>query len=74
MEDITGKIKDKDKNGFIQQELSELLAASGMLPMFGFPTQVRYLYEDWPNSFSSMKVTDRQMDLALTTFTPGCLA
>lgn len=72
VEKINKKIQDKDKDGFIQQELSEFLAASGMLPMFGFPTQVRYLYEDYPKDFPPTKVTDRQIDLALTTFTPGC--
>ncbi|WP_307771286.1 DEAD/DEAH box helicase [uncultured Treponema sp.] len=60
------------KEGFIQNELSERLAATGLLPMFGFPTQVRYLYEAKPTSFPPKKVTDRQMDLALTSFTPGC--
>ena len=60
------------KDGFIQYELSERLAATGMLPMFGFPTQVRYLYEVAPKSFPPKRVTDRQMDLALTSFTPGC--
>lgn len=66
---ISDKIK---KDGFIQYELSERLAATGMLPMFGFPTQVRYLYEAAPKSFPPKKVTDRQMDMALTSFTPGC--
>ena len=66
---INLKIK---KDGFIQNELSERLAATGMLPMFGFPTQIRYLYEAAPTSFPPKKVTDRQMDLALTSFTPGC--
>lgn len=69
---ISEKIRNKDKNGFIQHELSEFLAASGMLPMFGFPTQVRYLYEAAPKKFPPEKVTDRQMDMALTSFTPGC--
>ena len=66
---ISEKIK---KDGFIQYELSERLAATGMLPMFGFPTQVRYLYEAAPKRFPPEKVTDRQMDIALTSFTPGC--
>lgn len=70
---LTQTISDKiKKDGFIQYELSERLAATGMLPMFGFPTQVRYLYEAAPKSFPPKKVTDRQMDMALTSFTPGC--
>lgn len=67
------EINDKiEKEDFIQNELSERLAATGLLPMFGFPTQVRYLYEAAPTSFPPTHVTDRQMDLALTSFTPGC--
>lgn len=70
---LTQMIDDKiKKDGFIQYELSERLAATGMLPMFGFPTQIRYLYEAAPRSFPPKKVTDRQMDMALTSFTPGC--
>lgn len=69
IQEIDNKIH---KNEFIQNELSERLAATGLLPMFGFPTQVRYLYEAKPLSFPPKKVTDRQMDLALTSFTPGC--
>ena len=69
IQEIDNKIH---KDQFIQNELSERLAATGLLPMFGFPTQVRYLYEAKPLSFPPKKVTDRQMDLALTSFTPGC--
>ena len=69
IQEIDNKIH---KDEFIQNELSERLAATGLLPMFGFPTQVRYLYEAKPLSFPPKKVTDRQMDLALTSFTPGC--
>lgn len=69
IQEIDNKIH---KDEFVQNELSERLAATGLLPMFGFPTQVRYLYEAKPLSFPPKKVTDRQMDLALTSFTPGC--
>jgi len=69
IKEIDNKIK---KDGFIQHELSERLAATGLLPIFGFPIQVRYLYEAAPTSFPPAQVTDRQMDLALTSFTPGC--
>ena len=70
---LISKINEKiHKEGFIQNELSERLAATGMLPMFGFPTQVRYLYEAAPRSFPPERATDRQMEVALTSFTPGC--
>jgi rubrerythrin len=56
---------------FNQLYLSEKLAAGGRLPMFGFPTQIRNLYESWPKWLPAENVTDRHMDLALTTFAPG---
>lgn len=57
-----------------QSDLSQHLAERGVLPMFGFPTRVRYLYQrrpkfgwDWPPG----NVVDRQLDLAATEFAPG---
>jgi hypothetical protein len=57
-----------------QGDLSQHLAERGVLPMFGFPTRVRYLYQrrpsagwDWPPG----NVVDRQLDLAATEFAPG---
>ncbi len=52
-------------------DLSERLANAGLLPMFGFPTRVRYLYTEKPSSFPAKNVTDRDLDLALSTFAPG---
>lgn len=66
--DIDEKLKKKE---FIQTDLSERLAATGLLPMFGFPTQVRFLYETPVRKFPPEDVTDRQIDMALQTFTPG---
>ncbi|MEL3907967.1 MAG: helicase-related protein [Treponemataceae bacterium] len=56
---------------FIQAQLSERLAAAGLLPMFGFPTQVRYLYERQPTSLHPENATDRPIDMAIQTFAPG---
>lgn len=56
---------------FIQTDLSERLAAVGLLPMFGFPTQVRYLFEKPVKKFPPEDVTDRPIDMAMQTFTPG---
>lgn len=66
-------MKKEDAN-FIQTELSERLAATGLLPMFGFPTQVRMLYQGYPTSTnpSKFKGIERAQDLALATFAPGC--
>lgn len=65
-------LKLEDSN-FIQPELSERLAAAGLLPMFGFPTQVRMLYQGIPEStdLSKAKGIDRPQDMALGTFAPG---
>jgi len=70
--ELIGSIDETIRNqNFNQIHLSERLAAGGRLPMFGFPTQVRYLYEEKPRKLPADKVTDRPMDLALATFAPG---
>lgn len=54
--------------------LSQRMAGAGMLPMFGFPTQVRYLYLQrphrsypWPPRFA----IDRESPIAASAFAPG---
>ena len=70
---LVKKIKGKVSNPeFIQQDLSERLAAAGLLPMFGFPTQIRYLYQDMPRDLKKVKGIDRDQLMALSTFAPGC--
>lgn len=57
-----------------QQQLSERLANAGLLPMFGFPTRVRPLFERRPargERESSVLVADRVLDFAVGTFAPG---
>lgn len=57
-----------------QDQLGELLANKGVLPMFGFPTRSRLLYQrrpttrDWP---PTKNVIDRDLDIAITQFAPG---
>lgn len=58
----------------LQQELSELLANAGVLPMFGFPTRVRSLYGRWIRTRDDLDVhsiSDRPLDQAIGTFSPG---
>lgn len=58
----------------IQRELSQRLAAAGILPMFGFPTRVRPLYGRRPKGArddDAAKVSDRAMDMAISSFAPG---
>ncbi|MEI2727671.1 MAG: DEAD/DEAH box helicase [Candidatus Nanopelagicales bacterium] len=59
---------------FAHEELSELLANGGVLPMFGFPTRVRDLYRGKVTSRKDVnvkKLADRPMNLAVTMFAPG---
>jgi DEAD/DEAH box helicase domain-containing protein len=55
-------------------ELSELVAAGGVLPMFGFPTRDRPLYTKEPTgkmTLDDCKATSRSLDQAVTMFAPG---
>lgn len=55
-------------------ELSRTLASGGLLPMFGFPTRVRALYDKVPQSANredDAKVSERDMDMAISSFAPG---
>ena len=76
---ITNKLEDEisdcvDKHQFKVDDLSQALAESGLLPMFGFPTGVRYLYHkqpqkgDWPPTSG---VVDRDIEIAINQFAPG---
>jgi Lhr-like helicase len=55
-------------------DLSQRLAERGLLPLYGFPTQVRYLYvnrpansETWPPEGA----LDRDLRLAISEYAPG---
>ena len=55
-------------------DLSQVLAESGLLPMFGFPTGVRYLYHQKPHVSNwppTSGVVDRDIELAISQFAPG---
>ncbi|OCQ02072.1 hypothetical protein AKH15_07045 [Vibrio parahaemolyticus] len=58
-------------SSFIQDELSERLATAGVLPMFGFPTRVRALYSGYPKDYSNASISDRPIDHAVWSFSPG---
>lgn len=54
-------------------DLSQLLAGAGLLPMFGFPTSVRYLYLSRPqrsNPWPPKGVIDRDLSMAVSAFAP----
>lgn len=57
-----------------QDELSELLAAGGVLPMFGFPTRDRPLFKNAVKDIDDRDrqiVTTRDLGQAITAFAPG---
>ncbi len=56
------------------EALSQRLAESGWLPMFGFPTQVRLLHLSRPTRsfpWPPDDVVDRDLSIALSQFAPG---
>ena len=68
--EISNFVNRKDE--FPQLELSELLANAGILPMFGFPTTVRSLYLEKPNTLPpTNNVVDRELEKAINSFAPG---
>lgn len=56
-----------------QIKLSERLASGGLLPMFGFPTQVRNLYEKSlkNRSYKEEEFISRNLSRAISEFAPG---
>ncbi|GAB3085700.1 DEAD/DEAH box helicase [Isoptericola nanjingensis] len=55
-----------------QRALSERLANAGVLPMFGFPTRVRYLYRtDATGRTTAEELSDRPLSQAVSLFAPG---
>ena len=54
--------------------LAEGLANVGLLPMFGFPTRVRYLFHEQPRMAHEWPpergVVDRDLDIAISQFAP----
>ena len=55
--------------------LSERLASLGILPMFGFPTRVRFLYHEYPKVNQGWPpergIVDREIEIAISQFAPG---
>lgn len=61
---------------FGHDELSELLANAGVLPMFGFPTRVRALYSKPVQHMKEEErhtVADRDLGMSITAFAPGAV-
>lgn len=61
---------------FGHPELSELLANTGVLPMFGFPSRVRSLYAKAVRSTAdeeNYRIADRDLGMSITSFAPGAV-
>jgi hypothetical protein len=52
-------------------ELAQRLAEAGILPMFGFPTRERLLYQNRPRGREVTDRIGRQIDIAVSEFAPG---
>lgn len=68
IEEVAASVSDT------QSELSKELASAGVLPMFGFPTRVRPVYFKPARKKADLQdavLTERPLDLAISTFTPG---
>ncbi|UGS35342.1 DEAD/DEAH box helicase [Capillimicrobium parvum] len=54
-------------------DLSQVLAEGGLLPMFGFPTRVRYLFHGRPTGYPwpPAATVDRDLEIAVSQFAPG---
>ncbi|MGE0818215.1 MAG: DEAD/DEAH box helicase [Candidatus Nanopelagicales bacterium] len=71
-------IQDIDREAGVARgtdDLSERLAHAGLLPMFGFPSRVRWLHLGFPPAKSypwpPRWIVDRDISLAVSSFAPG---
>jgi DEAD/DEAH box helicase domain-containing protein len=73
MESLTRAVSGIAENdaAFPQEDLAERLANGGILPMFGFPTHVRNLYEGEPRRLPAKQTIDRELQIAISQFAPG---
>ena len=72
---LVGEVsKAINESGYSQEALSERIAHAGILPMFGFPTDVRLLYTNQPrrtNPWPPQRgVIDRDLLIAISQFAP----
>lgn len=72
---IASEIEVAIANADENEELSEILAWAGVLPMFGFPSRVRTLWSRAPKSddkeIGHSQLSDRPIDMAVSAFAPG---
>lgn len=78
--DLWGEVDTVARSERATEWLSEALAETGVLPMFGFPTKVRHLLYDYPWSSKARPTgrewppvtsVDRDLSIAVSQFAPG---
>ncbi|MDB5308802.1 MAG: box helicase domain protein [Gemmataceae bacterium] len=72
---MTGEITTvANDERYTHDAFSERLANAGLLPMFGFPTRVRLLHTNWPQTAypwpPEYGTIDRDLDIAISQFAP----
>jgi DEAD/DEAH box helicase domain-containing protein len=71
---VDSAVAESEETGAPDEQLSSLLAAAGVLPMFGFPSKVRPLYGSPVRSADHLDdatVSDRPLGMAVGAFAPG---
>ncbi|MGW7466824.1 helicase-related protein [Streptomyces xantholiticus] len=71
---LISQIDEIADTGHGHGELSQRLSEEGLLPMFGFPTSVRYLYTRKPDKaypWPPAGAVDRGLPIAVSQFAPG---
>ena len=73
--ELLDEISKSTKSHHGKTGLAEALAETNLLPMFGMPSRVRYLYHGWPKTRDSrskeFQNIDRDLELAISDFAPG---
>jgi DEAD/DEAH box helicase domain-containing protein len=60
-----------ENSDYTQESLSDRLASAGLLPRFGFPSKVRSLWAMAEDGQKSFEVSDRDLDMAISSYSPG---
>ena len=71
LQELPGAVDDVAKRETGSSSLAQRLAEAGELPMFGFPTRERTLYQDRPYGREPGGTVSRQLDIAISEFAPG---
>jgi len=72
--DLLGEVREVADLSDEHPDLSQRLAERGLLPLYGFPTQVRYLYTNRPQNseiWPPEGALDRDMRLGISEYAPG---